>query len=222
MPAQPRAEDRGFQRLQISSHAPVQKAVEELVQAICVDASAAAVSITHDSLSEMKHIHGISDQINENAAAIVSLLRKADEKAEALSTSNEKVLSILGDLKATIAKSTRIQALHWAITYVKASQPSEIVGNFEYYSTFFPSPRDATNSKALVLSILFTFLRDQGLIVTGFGLDSSYSSGPTNDKKAAAEAKFKQVLSEQINQLTGLKTKFTLQSDGRFAIFMSP
>ncbi len=190
------------------------------MQAICVDTNAAAVSVTYDSLSELKHIHGISDKINENGAALVSLLEKSDVKAEALSKSNEKILSALVDLKGAVVKSTRIQTLQWAITYVKSSQPSEIQGSFDYHAQL--PPQNSQSSKALVLSILFSFLGGKGLCVAGYvGLGHSYQT-PTNEAKAAAEAKFKKQLSDQITGLTGLETKYVPQSDGRIAIFLSP
>ncbi len=198
----------------------VRKAAEELVQAICVDTSAAAVSVTHDSLSELKHIHGISEEINGNAAALVSLLGKVDEKAETLSKSNEKILSALVDLKGAVVKNTRIQTLQWAITYIKSSQPSEILGNFEYHSALPPNER-AQSSKALVLSILFTFLGGQGRFVAGYSGLSYGHQAPSNEAKVAAEAKFKKELSEQIKGLTGLETKYVAQSDGRIAIYLS-
>ena len=206
--------------LAMQANPAVRKAAEELVQAICVDTSVAAVSVTHDSLSELKHIHGISEKINDNAAALVSLLGKADEKAVTLSKSNEKILSALVDLKSAVVSNTRIQTLQWAITYVKSTQPNEIVGNFEYHAALPPNDR-AQSSKALVLSILFTFLGGLGRYVAGYsGLSTSYQT-PTNDAKVAAEAKFKKELAEQIKGLTGLETKYVPQSDGRIAIYLS-
>ena len=198
----------------------IRKAAENLVQAICADSNAAAVSVIHYSLSELRHIHGTTEKINENAAAMVSSLDKADVKAEALSKSNEKLLSAIVDLKGAVVKSARIHALQWAITYVKSSQPHEVEGNFDYYSAC--PPQNISSSKPLVLSILFTFMGGKGRCVTGYvGLENCFHRAPSNEAKTAAEAKFKKLLSEQITALTGLETKYVPQSDGRVAIFLA-
>jgi hypothetical protein len=204
----------------MSANPAVRKAAEELVQSICEDTNAAAVSITRDSLNELKHLHGISDKISANAAALVSLL---DENSETLLQRHEKILSTLTDLKGAVVKSSRIQTLQWAITYVKTSQPSEIVGIFDYIPVSPPAghrPGNAQSSKALVQSILFTFLGGKGHFVTGCVGLGCYTN-PSKEAIVVAEAKFKQALSEQIKGLTGLETKYFPQPDGKIAIFLS-